>query len=392
MTQVRPAGHGRIADIEMLRAVAVLFVLVEHVRINLFPWIWGPETRLYYYFGYWTGVDLFLAISGFVIARGLLPTLAATSGTTAFFNASLAFWVRRAWRLLPSAWLWLAIILASSLALNHSGAFESFRSNLEGTIAAMLDVANFRIAEIVGKFETGASFPYWSLSLEEQFYILLPIILFVSGRWLPYVLGAGILAQFFISRGGGPSSAPFEILMGQLRSDAIMFGVLIAIWSRHPSWRLFEPAALKSHPAAGLAILAFLVLCLAVMGSNQLHLVSFRVGVVALVSAALVFVASYDQDYLWPAGAAKNIMLWVGSRSYALYLIHIPAYFATREIWFRVEPPGTVFDSAFAWRFLLTAGLLLIAFAELNYRYVEVPLRRRGAGIAERIAQRATAS
>jgi len=82
-------------------------------------------------------------------------------------------------------------------------------------------------------------------------------------------------------------------------------------------------------------------------------------------------------------------MLWFGSRSYALYLIHIPAFFVTREIWFRIEPPGTVFTGAFTLRFALTASVLLLTFTELNYRLVEVPLRRRGARIAERIARRA---
>jgi peptidoglycan/LPS O-acetylase OafA/YrhL len=109
---------------------------------------------------------------------------------------------------------------------------------------------------------------------------------------------------------------------------------------------------------------------------------------VALISAILVFFASYDRDYLFPAGPLKQVMLWFGSRSYALYLIHIPAFFATRELWFRIEPEGTVFDGTFTLRFALTAGLLLLVFTELNYRFVEVPLRRRGARIAQRIAER----
>lgn len=389
VTSARPVSHDRITDIELLRGIAVIFVLIEHVRNNLFTWVNGPETRLYFYFGFWTGVDLFFAISGFVIARSLLPTLHSTSGTTVFFNKSLAFWVRRAWRLLPSAWLWLAIILVSSIFLNRSGAFESFRSNFEGAIAATLDVANFRIVTVFTHYEPGASFPYWSLSLEEQFYILLPIVVFVSRRWLPYVLGVGILVQFFVIRAGDRAGA-LGLLMNQLRSDALMFGVLIAIWSHHPTYRLFEPTSLKSRPFVGLAILAVLVLFLAAAGSTQLHLVSFQVGLIALISAALVFVASYDQDYLLPEGAVKRVMLWFGSRSYALYLIHIPAFFLTREIWFRIEPAGTVFDGTFTLRYALTAGVLLVTFAELNYRYVEVPLRRRGAGIAQRLAQRVT--
>jgi peptidoglycan/LPS O-acetylase OafA/YrhL len=90
-----------------------------------------------------------------------------------------------------------------------------------------------------------------------------------------------------------------------------------------------------------------------------------------------------------PPGPVKRVMLWVGSRSYALYLIHIPAFFLAREIWFRIEPPGTVLDRRFALRLALTGFGLLLVLTELNYRFVEVPLRRRGARIAQRIAQRA---
>jgi peptidoglycan/LPS O-acetylase OafA/YrhL len=388
MTGSLGPGHGKIADIELLRGIAVIFVLIEHTRINLFPWIWGPETRLYSYFGFWTGVDLFFAISGFVITRSLLQMLEMTSSPAGFFNATLSFWVRRAWRLLPSAWLWLAVILILAAVFNRSGVFQSFRSNFEGTVAAMLDVANFRIAITYAKAETGASFPYWSLSLEEQFYILLPIVIFFAGRRLSYVLAAGILAQFFIVRGGRHAS-DIGLLLNMLRSDALMMGVLLAIWSRSPSYRLFEPAGLKGRPLAGLAVLAFLAVNLAAVGGPGLTIVPFTIGLVALLSAALVFVASYDQDYLMPPGPVKRVMLWVGSRSYALYLIHIPAFFLAREIWFRIEPPGTVLDRRFALRLALTGFGLLLVLTELNYRFVEVPLRRRGARIAQRIAQRA---
>jgi peptidoglycan/LPS O-acetylase OafA/YrhL len=382
---VRP--HGKIADIELLRAIAVIFVLIQHAPINLLAWTNGQNMRLYYYFGYWDGVDLFFAISGFVIARSLLPRLAAAKDPTGFFNEALAFWVRRVWRLVPSAWLWLAIILLCSIFLNTANAFGSFRANLEGAVAAVLDIANFRLVSIFSRFDSGASFPYWSLSLEEQFYIFLPFLVFVSRRWLPYVATVAIAAQLFITRSGEGANAT-GLLLTQLRSDALLLGVLIAIWSNHPTYRLYEPVGLKARPLAGLVVLALLTLCLAIIGSPFLHFVWFQVGEVAVISAALVWVASYDRDYLFPAGAPKRLMLWFGSRSYAMYLIHVPAYFLTREIWFRIEPPGTEFDASYTARFLLTAGALIVVSAELNYRFVEMPLRRRGARIAERLSRR----
>lgn len=383
----RARRHGRIDDIEILRAVAVIFVLIEHCRINLFPWMGFYQNPLFIYFGFWNGVDLFFAISGFVIARSLLPTLAATRSTPAYFNATLAFWVRRAWRLLPSAWLWLGVIMISAVFLNRSHAFGGLRANVEGAVAAVLDVANFRITQIYGVSEPGASFPYWSLSLEEQFYILLPVVAFLSGRRLPYVLGAGVVLQFFVPR-SQTGTYQIELVLNQIRSDALLLGVLIAIWSHRATYRLFEPTGLKNRPLLQVGIFGGFVFLLAAAGSQKLHLVSFQVGLVALISAALVLIASFDRDYLMPNTAVKRIMLWVGSRSYALYLIHIPAYFLTREIWFRLEPAGTIFTGVYTLRFILTAVALMVGLAEINYRVVEIPLRQRGARIAQRLERR----
>jgi peptidoglycan/LPS O-acetylase OafA/YrhL len=65
-------------------------------------------------------------------------------------------------------------------------------------------------------------------------------------------------------------------------------------------------------------------------------------------------------------------------------MVHIPAYFFTREIWAHLLPPDTHFDSRFSGHFVLTSLVLILILAELNYRFIETPLRIRGAGIARR--------
>jgi peptidoglycan/LPS O-acetylase OafA/YrhL len=387
MTDGPAKPHGRIADIEVLRAIAVILVIIQHAPAVLFPWRGEFQGRLYSYFGFWTGVDLFFAISGFVIARSLLPSLETARGTVDFINNTLAFWVRRVWRLLPSAWLWLAIILVLVVCFNRSGAFGTFRGNFEATIAAILDVANFRVLQVFAQAEHGVSFPYWSLSLEEQFYILLPIAFLFAGRRLPIVLAVGVLAQLFVPR-FGPGTSDFGNLLNVVRSDALMLGVLIALWSRTPTYRLFEPASLRRMPLVGILVLAVLIALLVITGSLVLHLGAFKVGLVAILSAALVFVASFDGDYFFPPGRLKTMLVWIGARSYALYLIHQPAFLMTREIWFRIAPPGTVFNGTYTLRFAITAVIILFALADLNYRLVETPLRRRGARIAARLKAR----
>jgi peptidoglycan/LPS O-acetylase OafA/YrhL len=323
-----------------------------------------------------------------VIARSLLPNLAATPDVTKFVNTALAFWIRRAWRLLPSAWLWLALILMATVFFNASGVFGSFQGNFEGDVAALLDVANWRISLIFGRFDPGASFPYWSLSLEEQFYILFPFLVLISGKRLPLVVGAGILLQIFVQR-TGPGTTPLGLMLNMFRSDALLLGVLIALWSTNPTYKVFEPKFLKGRPLAGVGVFVALVFLLGVAGSLVLHLaMGFQIGLIALLSAVLVFIASYDKGYFCPKGPIKQVLLWLGSRSYAIYLIHIPAYYLTREIWFRLQPAGTIYTDRFGVRFTYTAAILILVFVELNYRLVETPLRRHGRRISRQILAR----
>jgi peptidoglycan/LPS O-acetylase OafA/YrhL len=375
------AGQGRIDDIEVLRAVAVGLVLVEHVRLNLLPWVFA-QGPLYGNFGFWSGVDLFLAISGFVIARSLLPMLAESRGTMEFFNVTLSFWVRRAWRLLPSAWLWLAVIMIAASAFNRSGAFEPFRSNVESVVAAMLNIANLRTFYVLGRGPTGAAFPYWSLSLEEQFYVVLPLLFFFAGRRLPLVLALAIATQLFIRRIGPDGN----VLLNMTKSDGLSLGVLLAMWSSLASYRRLEPTAFGAPPVRLFLLPLFITGFAALSGPHFPD--ACKVGLIAVLSAAVVWVASYDRDYLFPRGRLKRFMCWMGARSYALYLTHIPAFFAAREIWFRVDPAMWDPSPGHALLLLATGFGLAFALADLNYRFVELPLRRRGARIAERIRRR----
>lgn len=368
----------RIDDIEILRGVAVLMVVIHHAHDNLFTWA-SPNMSLFYtYFSGWVGVDLFFAISGFVIARDLVPRLQASPGGEPLLRLVLAFWVRRIWRLLPSAWLWLLVVLVASVVFNQSGVFGSFRTNLEATVAGVLQVSNVRFAESFMNWPYGASFVYWSLSLEEQFYLLFPLVILLTRRYLFHTMILLVLAQFFLVR---------TPMMMMFRTDALALGVLLALWSRHSSYELFKPVAL-GRLKLGIIIAAGALLCMSVLGSDQLHNVSIKVGMIALLSAALVWVASYDHGYLSIPRPFSSVLIWLGSRSYGIYLIHIPAFFFVREIWYRLRDKAELGPDFFG-PLLLTATVLIVLLCELNYRLVEMPLRQRGKLIAERIQSEA---
>lgn len=363
-----------ILDLEVLRGLAVMGVVIHHARDNLFTWTSPGLERLAVYFGGWVGVDLFLAISGFIIARTLLPQLQACDSRMSAARTTLAFWVRRAWRLLPSAWLWLLLMLLAAVMFRDSGIFGSVRANLEATAAGFLHIANLRFLDTFMRTEYGASFVYWSLSLEEQFYLLLPLVVLLTRRWLVPVLVLIVLYQLVQER---------TLAMMVFRCDAMLMGVLLAIWSRHPSYQLARPEFLQKLPFKGALPLALILGCLALLGSDELRIASHRVSVIALLSVLLVWIASYNDNLFMPA-PLRNVFIWLGARSYAIYLIHIPAFYLTREIWLRMNP-GVIAGPDQFLPYLLVAGILILMLSDLNYRWIEQPLRRRGAAIADNI-------
>jgi peptidoglycan/LPS O-acetylase OafA/YrhL len=378
----RESGHesGRIGEIEVLRAVAILMVLLAHFPFNLLFWPTWVTHFLFETVGLWTGVDLFFAISGFVIARSLLPLLEDVTDATAFIRLTLQFWLRRAWRLWPSAWFWLAAALPLCLLFNSSQAFGTLPGNWAMFVAGITNLANFHQAYIFYQpHRQPAAFVQWSLSLEEQFYLLLPIAIFLCRRFLalPMLL---ILGFAFIS--------PDTPIAMMLRGGAVAAGVLLAIWSRHPTYGQCRPEFFRTRRSARIAALTLSIAILCSLGSATLgHVVPFYLGPIALTCGFLVWLASHGNGYLWRPGAPRRVMEHIAARSYSLYLVHIPVYFGMHEIWFRLHGMTNPTRTQ-AIAYIACTLLPLAAISELNHRLIENPLRRHGRIAAERFAAR----
>jgi peptidoglycan/LPS O-acetylase OafA/YrhL len=163
-----------------------------------------------------------------------------------------------------------------------------------------------------------------------------------------------------------------------------MWGILIYLFSKSPQYRLFEPTFLKNSKVKTLAInLIFIYLLGAIAG--QMIAMPIAVGLVAMVSALLVLMASYQSGYICNIPFFSGALAWLGARSYAIYLIHLPTFRICFEAWtryaIRIDHP---LDGTFTLRMLLSAIVLTLVLAELNFRLVEDPLRRIGAAIASR--------
>jgi len=372
-----PAG-GRIDDIECLRAFAIIGVLFHHLQSVLYYWHPASLDQVSQHFSFWPGVDLFFAISGFVIARSLLPHLkSSASNSAAAWRVLLAFWTRRAFRLLPSAWLWLGIILLAASAFNRSGAFGSLNANLWATLMGMANLANFRFADSFMQYEYGASFVYWSLSLEEQFYLIFPLLAWVLRAYrLAGLMAALILLQAILPR---------SLLGFLVRTDALAWGVLLATAYETRFWKRLEPSAMRSRWLRYPVVLSLLASTAWLAAWNDSASLNWRVGIIALLCGVLVWLGSYARGYICTDGWLKQPMLWIGSRSYGIYLIHVPAYFFVRECFWRmgmaVDPPPPYSSFIYA----ATAMLLIGFLTEANFRWIETPLRKHGLRFARRI-------
>ncbi|WP_458071339.1 acyltransferase family protein [Rhodanobacter sp. BL-MT-08] len=382
-TPVAPAvekDNRRIDDIEWLRAVAVLGVVVHHAQGNLLSWNPAWLRKLLSVVDMWSGVDIFFAISGFVIARSLLPKLrACPSGMGRASRQVGAFWVARAFRLLPSAWLWLGLILIGAWQFNRLGAFGSVHTNAMAALAGVFQVANFRFADAFANYPYGASFAYWSLSLEEQFYLVLPLVALLLRRHIAWLLVLVIVVQAIVPR---------TLLTMSLRTDALAWGVLLALASHLPVFARLEPRWLHSRRWLQRALALALVVAIAAVSARESLAIGQRVSLIAVLAVMLVWLAAYNRNFLsGPDSSIKRFMIWTGQRSYAIYLIHVPAFFFVRECWFRLTgapAQGGWIPTAL---FTMAAAALIALLAECNFRTVERPLRRVGRRMAARIAK-----
>jgi peptidoglycan/LPS O-acetylase OafA/YrhL len=329
-------------DIQALRGLAVAGVLLHHAAPGLVP-------------GGYLGVDLFFVISGFLITGQVLR--GQCEGRFSFAG----FYARRARRLLPAAYVvlaltlltspwWLAPLERADLARQHWGAL-GFASNVVlWTQSGYFDVA----AELKPLLH------FWSLSLEEQYYLLLPALLLAIGTGRR---GLGLLAALTLA----------SLLLGlvlQLRDASAAFYLLpsrawelglgsLAAWAQMAGRRV--PGAWRAPAALLLVALPMLPLPawrgIGHPGANAL--------LIGLATAALLLSEA--------RAAAPRVLapvVGLGDLSYSLYLVHWPLIACVTNAW--VGPPDA---PGLAWA-RLAAAVAALPLAWLLWRGVEKPTRR----------------
>jgi peptidoglycan/LPS O-acetylase OafA/YrhL len=348
----------RIPELDGLRGLAALLVLIAH------------------YFGYvahgtkalafdWLGVDLFFVLSGFLIGSIIL----ANHTQPNFF---LSFYLRRAARIVPvyglvcGATLALAAVLGGHAWSDHPfspGVYAAFVSNM-----------------VVGLRGGGGEWlsPTWSLAVEEQFYLLLPLlIVWMPKRWLDLLLvllwlGATLFRAAVV---GDHVAAAFVLLPA--RMDLLLGGVLIARVRQEIDLSRYLPALRALPPAA-------MLICAGIYTNQRLFIV-FSPALVSIAGGAFILGMIGGA----PDGALLRapLLRFVGRISYALYLVHQPVAGVLH---------GLILDARPDIRGIapLTVTLLSIAvsigLATASWRWIERPIldyaRAYRAGLAAAIA------
>lgn len=343
--------HNYRPDVDGLRAVAVLAVVIYHAGFGIVP-------------GGYVGVDVFFVISGFLITGLIRQEIACAGG----FDFS-GFYVRRIRRLFPALF---TVVLASggfACLLYSPEELQRFATSMMSSIAS---VSNVHFWLQSGYFEASSSskplLHTWSLSVEEQFYLLWPLLIF----WLvrkrshaaPVILAAIALVSLTLNLGihkasdlialppEDLSSAMFFLLPFRVFEFAI--GGLLT-WAPHRPEG--NGASREFLLFAGLALLAYTF----VTFTEETPFPTYNALVPCVGTAAIIYAG--DTRFLGKL-LSNPASVWLGQRSYSLYLVHWPLMV------FAVQAGG---EPTLANRVLLVA--VGVGLAALLYRFVEVPWR-----------------
>jgi peptidoglycan/LPS O-acetylase OafA/YrhL len=318
--------------------------------------------------GGYLGVDVFFVLSGFLISSLLLDELARSGGV-----ALAAFYQRRAVRLLPAFYVYLACGLALVLLFKGPSQQHLF---YQGAVASLLFVNNWLKAV---RPASGGSWlgHVWSLSVEEQFYLLWPILLLALARSrvarnrlsaaILTLVSLSVLGQLLLV--GTGASEPRIYFGADTRATELLIGCALAAWQHGHAG---EAHARLTSGLGRLGLPAFIALGVLVVIAPPLGRLSwFDWGGFAFVGAlaALVIVgADKRPDLRWVRLLGSRPMSWLGRRSYAFYLWHFPVTsVAHANLRGRIGTPLAT----------VIAATISVGLAALSHRMVEAPIRRR---------------
>ncbi|MDO5739149.1 MAG: acyltransferase family protein [Ornithinimicrobium sp.] len=361
--QVPPIRRDFRTDIEGMRAIAVIAVMLWHAGVSVVP-------------GGFAGVDVFFVVSGF-----LMTVLLLEEGRARGRIDVPKFYARRARRLLPASLTALLGSTVLTLAVLPRTRWADIGADILSSAAY---VVNWRLASGAVDYLDVSRAPspvqhYWSLAVEEQFYLLWPLLLLAllvlaSGRAKVFLVGSWVLTLVLLIASLGISWWWTQVYAAQAyfvtptRIYELMLGAVVGLgalrWSSIPRWLMF---------ALGWLGLGMVVASMFVINADMAF--PGTVALLPTVGAALVLIAGFRSNRFGPDLLLRaRWMQWVGRISYSLYLWHWPFVAAAASL----AGVGRGGPETLPVHWGLLAVVISIVPAWLSFRYVEDPIRVRG--------------
>jgi len=364
MTAIR----GRNAHIDFLRGIAILVVLLLHFALAYGLWncplsrLLGEDALKAFFFNGNFGVTMFFVVSGYLITSMSL----ARWGEPARLDAR-TFYIMRFARIMPS--LLLALVVIVSLGLMKVKFFSNAQHGepLPDSFfaVAVLSVLTFWhnvLMQSAGWFNYCLNI-YWSLSVEEVFYLGLPLaFLLVRRRWLIAALCLCLIVIAPIYRHAHADNELFFECGYLACFDAIAMGCLTAFLMRQ-----FKPEGTVSTVLRAVACIAFTIIYL--RGIDTHEATSFSL--IALCTALYLVASVRDERASVATGRGTGFIRWLGRHSYELYLFHIVVLALMRNVWDKRTLPAAAWTP---WLALFLASSALVAM--LVARFVSEPANR----------------
>jgi peptidoglycan/LPS O-acetylase OafA/YrhL len=355
-------GIQYIPAIDGLRAVAVIAVMFYHLG---FTWIPGG----------FLGVDLFFVISGYVITRLLLDSIEQSGGLDL-----RGFYIARARRLLPA----LVFMLVSTTIAIGIWAPDAIKRLLIDTPFSLTGTMNWwLVARHQDYFESIGRPPLlqhtWSLAVEAQFYLVWPLILYfilkqfgkkhipLASLTIAAASGITLLLVSFSLDATNASKVSHVYFGTDTHSIGLFLGAALAV-----SWIPQNFTKTVSRKAQdfidGVGFLGFIGILAAflLIDENQPTLYKIAFPLAGLCGAAIIMSVVHPASRFAPV-LQNRVFLWIGERSYAIYLWHWVIFQVTRP---SVDLAGK------EWALYSLRILIVLALSDISLRYVELPIRR----------------
>lgn len=384
--------HEKIGDIQVLRGIAILMVLICHLSIGSMALeLWPVRVTIPLYLG----VEIFFVVSGYVITRSLMKD--------GFHGGR--FFLKRVFRLMPALLLFIGVSLLLNRYVQNSDLIDTDKSFYSVPNRAFRQQARgvaFGYLTFVPRPLSHANGAMWSLSVEDQFYAAVTIACLLAGgvlrlrpKWCGAVLAAAAAAFYVCLVGwrlatwGDLEKMPSVVrYFVHWRFDFLGLGVVTAFADHRWGERIRAVFRENGNYCSGFLLIVPLMLAAVCESPLQepapvLQAVGYTMfglcfaGLVLLAANGLAFPAGRGLLYRW--------FKFVGDRSYTYYLFHYPMFIVAFLLFHHH------FQGAFRgpWHFAVaqcvTVVALLVPFSEAVYRCIELPIAELGRSIAGRL-------